>query len=210
MLQSPQEQQLAAPAWPAEQRDLSPEQLYEQGLSEQKPSVVPPAPQPPYQGQPPVVVQNFYQAPPAYMQPPLLVSVSSTGPNVLLRALWFIFIGWWLGLIWLHVGYALCVTGIFLPLGLLMLNRLPGVLTLRSSEKQTTVTMYQNGMTTIRVGEAQQVDFLLRVVYFLLVGWWLGYLWALAGYVFCFTIVLMPIGIMMLNRLPTVLTLRQV
>ena len=77
------------------------------------------------------------------------------------------------------------------------------------SEKQTTVTTYQNGMITIRVGEPQQVDFLLRVVYFLLVGWWLGYLWALVGYVFCFTIFLMPIGIMMLNRLPTVLTLRQ-
>lgn len=83
----------------------------------------------PYSGQPPVVVQNFYQAPPVV--PPVMVDVQDSGPGWLVRALWFIFIGWWLGLIWLHIGFALCVTGIFLPVGLLMLNRLPTVLTLR-------------------------------------------------------------------------------
>jgi uncharacterized membrane protein YccF (DUF307 family) len=157
-----------------------------------------------YQGQPPVVVQNFYQV------PPVMLDVRSLGPSLLIRALWFIFVGWWLGLIWLHIGYALCVTGIFLPVGLLMLNRLPAVLTLRSSSEQTTVAMYGNGMMMVHTGEPQQVDFLLRAVYFLVVGWWLGYLWALFGSVLCFTIVLMPIGILMLNHLPTVLTLRRV
>jgi len=165
-------------------------------------------PVPPYQWQPPVVVQNFYQAPP--VATPVVVEARSSGPGFLARALWFIFVGWWLGLIWLHIGFALCLTGIFLPVGLLMLNRLPAVLTLRSSSQQTTVAVYGNGMTVVRTGEPQQVDFLLRAVYFLFVGWWLGYLWALFGYVLCFSIVLMPIGVMMLNRLPTMLTLRQV
>jgi uncharacterized membrane protein YccF (DUF307 family) len=86
----------------------------------------------------------------------------------------------------------------------------PAVLTLRSSDQQTTVVVYGNGMTVVRTGEPQQVDFLLRAVYFLFVGWWLGYLCALVGYVLCFTLVLMPIGVMMLNRLPTVLTLRRI
>lgn len=162
----------------------------------------------PYQGQPPVVVQNYYQAPP--VASPVMVDVQNSGPGLLSRALWFLFIGWWLGLIWLHIGYALCVTGIFLPVGLLMLNRLPAVLTLKSSDQQTTVAVYGNGMTVVRTGEPQQVDFLLRAVYFLFVGWWLGYVWALVGYVLCFTLVLMPIGVMMLNRLPTVLTLRRI
>jgi uncharacterized membrane protein YccF (DUF307 family) len=89
-----------------------------------------------------------------------------------------------------------------------MLNRLPSVLTLRSSNLHTAVTMYGNGMVTLRTAELQQADFLLRAVYFLLVGWWLGYMWALVGYICCFTLLLMSIGIMMLNRLPTVLTLR--
>jgi uncharacterized membrane protein YccF (DUF307 family) len=142
------------------------------------------------------------------MQPPIMVNVVSS-PNFLLRALWFIFIGWWAGLIWLHIGFALCVSVIFLPVGLMMLNRLPSVLTLQPSSQQTTVTMYQNGMVSVQVGEPQQIDFLLRALYFLVIGWWLGYVWALVGYIFCFTIILMPIGVMMLNRLPTVLTLRQ-
>jgi uncharacterized membrane protein YccF (DUF307 family) len=167
-----------------------------------------PFPPYPYQERPPVVVQNFYQAPP--VASPVMVDVQHSGPGWLSRALWFIFIGWWLGLIWLHIGYALCLTGIFLPVGLLMLNRLPAVLTLRSSDQQTTVAVYGNGMTVVRTGEPQQVDFLLRAVYFLVVGWWLGYVWALVGYVLCFTLVLMPVGVMMLNRLPTVLTLRRV
>ena len=167
-----------------------------------------PYPPYPYQEQPPIVVQNFYQAPPATA--PVMVDVQNSGPDLLARALWFIFVGWWLGLIWLHIGFALCLTGIFLPVGLLMLNRLLAVLTLRSSDQQTTVAMYGNGMTLVRTGEPQQVDFLLRVIYFLFVGWWLGYVWALVGYILCFTLVLMPIGVMMLNRLPSVLTLRRV
>lgn len=167
-----------------------------------------PFPPDPYQGQPPVVVQNFYQAPP--VAAPMMVDVQNAGPGLLARALWFIFIGWWLGLIWLHIGFALCLTGIFLPVGLLMLNRLPAVLTLKSSDQQTTVAVYGNGMTVVRTGEPQQVEFLVRAVYFLFVGWWLGYVWALVGYVLCFTLVLIPIGVMMLNRLPTVLTLRRV
>lgn len=215
------QQQEEAPEQRRARAEVSPEQRYERGLQQQRfygvaqssqqayPGGLPPQQQA-YQGQqPPIVVQNFYQAPPPMpMQPPIMVNVVSS-PNFLLRALWFIFIGWWAGLIWLHIGFALCVSVIFLPVGLMMLNRLPSVLTLQPSSQQTTVTMYQNGMVSVQVGEPQQIDFLLRALYFLVIGWWLGYVWALVGYIFCFTIILMPIGVMMLNRLPTVLTLRQ-
>jgi uncharacterized membrane protein YccF (DUF307 family) len=218
---STRQRQEEAPEQRRAPAEVSPEQRYERGLQQQHFYGVAQSPQPAYPGglppqqqayqgqQSPIVVQNFYQAPPPMpMQPPIMVNVVSP-PNFLLRALWFIFIGWWAGLIWLHIGFALCVSVIFLPVGLMMLNRLPGVLTLQPSSQQTTVTMYQNGMVSVRVGEPQQIDFLLRALYFLAIGWWLGYMWALLGYIFCFTIILMPIGIMMLNRLPTVLTLRQ-
>lgn len=200
--------------------EASPEQRYERGLQQQH-FVGAPPPQQPYAGgwssqqrgyqgqQPTVIVQNFYQTPPPVpMQPPLVLNVGSS-QNVLLRALWFIFFGWWMGLIWLHIGFVLCATVIFLPIGLLMLNRLPTVLTLQSTRSQTTITASQNGMVTVQVGEPQQLDFLLRALYFLAIGWWLGYVWALVGYILCFTIILMPLGLMMLGRLPTVLTLRQ-
>jgi uncharacterized membrane protein YccF (DUF307 family) len=231
-MQSMQEQHTTLPEQRPARGESSPEQRYEKSLHEQKSSdQLPPSqpayqaglppqpsrpyysgqplPQQPYQAQPPVIVQNFYQAA-TPMPTPVMVNVSRPEPNLLLRALWFIFIGWWVGLIWLHIGYALCLTGIFLPVGLVMLNRLPAVLTLRGvNSQQTTITMYQNGTVAMQVGQPPQVDFLVRVVYFLFVGWWLGYLWALAGYFLCFTIVLLPIGVMMLNRLPTILTLRR-
>lgn len=127
----------------------------------------------PFQEQPPVVGQNFYQVPP--VAAPMMVDVQHSVPGLLARALWFIFIGWWLGLIWLHIGFALCITGLFLPVGLLMLNSLPAVLTLRSSNQQTTVAMYGNAMMVVRTGESPQVDFLLQAISFLFVGWGLGY-----------------------------------
>jgi uncharacterized membrane protein YccF (DUF307 family) len=46
------------------------------------------------------------------------------------RALWFLLVGWWAGLLWVWTGYILCVALITLPLGLWMLNRIGGVLTL--------------------------------------------------------------------------------
>jgi uncharacterized membrane protein YccF (DUF307 family) len=193
----------------AERIASSPEQLYEKGLRPQQRDGQTPPPQ--QSGQPPMIVQNFYQMPPqpVQMPTPLMVNVGSSTPNIFLRVLWFICIGWWLGLIWLHIGYTLCVTGIFLPVGLVMLNHLPEVLTLRSSHQQTTITLYNNGIVALRTGGPQQVDFLVRAVYFLCIGWWFGYLWALLGYVFCCTIFFIPFGVMMLNRLPAVLTLRQ-
>src|SRR5690348_17281466 len=83
----------------------------------------------PYQEQPPVVVQNIYQAP--SVAAPMMVDAKNSGPGLLARALRFIFVGWWLGYVWALVGYALCFTLVLMPLGVMMLNRLPTVLTLR-------------------------------------------------------------------------------
>ena len=56
------------------------------------------------------------------------------------RAIWFICIGWWFGAIWMSVAYVLCLLACFfcwltvplalLPLGLMMFNRIGGVMTL--------------------------------------------------------------------------------
>jgi uncharacterized membrane protein YccF (DUF307 family) len=97
---------------------------------------------------------------------------------------------------------------VLLPVGLMMLNRLPQVLTLRATSQQTKVTVSQNAVT-VTVGTAQQQSMLIRAIYFVFVGWWLGGLWCYVGYSLCLTIVLLPAGLMMLNRLPLILTLRQ-
>ena len=53
--------------------------------------------------------------------------------NFLLRALWFIFVGWWLAGVALSVGYFLCMTIIGLPFGFLIFDMTPALLTLRRS-----------------------------------------------------------------------------
>ena len=88
----------------------------------------------------------------------------------------------------------------------MVLNRLPKVLTLRPVSQQTSVTV-NGGNVTVNVGGVQQTNFLVRVVYFLFLGWWLGGIWTSIGYSLCLTVLGLPLGLMMLNRLPAVLTL---
>lgn len=54
-----------------------------------------------------------------------------------------------------------------------------------------------------------QLSFLIRVIYFLCIGWWLGIFWATIAIGFCITILGAPIGLMMLHQLPVVLTLHR-
>ena len=125
-----------------------------------------------------------------------------------MRALYFIFIGWWAGLFWLNMGYFFVLTVIGLPVGLMMLNRLPTVLTLKPASQQVNINI-TGGVTNINIGEAQQVNFLIRAVYFVFIGWWAGLLLAWAAYALFVLVVTIPLGVMLLNLLPTVITLRK-
>jgi uncharacterized membrane protein YccF (DUF307 family) len=50
-----------------------------------------------------------------------------------LRALYFVFIGWWFTALWIEVAYALCLSIIGLPIGFWMFDAVPAVLTLKRS-----------------------------------------------------------------------------
>ncbi len=145
------------------------------------------------------------------------VNTQQQGHGFLMRALYFIFIGWWLGYIWLNIGFAFCAFIITLPIGLIMLNRIPQVLTLRpstGSQTQVQVAMMvgYGGVTNVvnvNITSNQQHNILIRALYFVFIGFWVGYLWANIGYFLCLSILGLPLGIIMLNRLPMVLTLRK-
>lgn len=167
--------------------------------------------------------QMSYMPPVNMMNPSINVSVQTgnTGPGFLTRALYFVFVGWWLGYLWLNIGFALCALIITLPLGLIMLNRLPKVMTLRPSSStvnvntSTIMTTAAPGFTmmtqnvNITIGATAQRNFLLRAIYFIFIGSWLGYIWANVAYLCCATIVLLPVGIIMFDKLPAILTLRK-
>lgn len=103
--------------------------------------------------------------------------------------------------------WALNVTIIGLPLGLWVLNRIPMVMTLRPMRRTLTVDRGGDGSEVVRVSDQPQAAFLVRAVWFLLIGWWLSGLWAGAAYVAAVTIIGLPIAFWMFDRLPAVTTL---
>jgi uncharacterized membrane protein YccF (DUF307 family) len=127
--------------------------------------------------------------------------VGRQAPNLLLRVVWFVLIGWWLTGILSAAAWALNATIIGLPLGLWIINRLPLAATLRPVES---FYLVESG---VLISGQPQRPFLLRAVYFLLVGWWLSGLWMAAAYVFLVTIVGLPIAFWMYGRIGAVTTL---
>jgi uncharacterized membrane protein YccF (DUF307 family) len=49
---------------------------------------------------------------------------------------------------------------------------------------------------------------LLRLIYFLVIGLWLSSIWVTVAWVLCVTILGLPIGLWMLNKLPQIATLQ--
>ncbi len=131
------------------------------------------------------------------------------GPGCLVRGLYFIFIGLWLGAIWIVVAWIFNITIIGLPLGLAMINSLPQVMTLRPARRQTTVEM-RDGVPVIRTGPVPQENFFVRAIYFVLIGWWFSLIWmALAWALTGVTLGLgLPIAFWMFDRVPALTTLR--
>jgi len=131
--------------------------------------------------------------------PPVLVEPSP--PNLLIRVLWFVLVGWWLGGIVSGVAWLLNATVIGLPLGLWIINRLPTLITLRPQEQTWRI---EDGVA--RRGVRQQ-PFLLRAVYFVLIGWWLSGLWMIAAYLLLLSIIGLPLAFWMYGRVGAVTTL---
>jgi uncharacterized membrane protein YccF (DUF307 family) len=139
--------------------------------------------------------------------PKTVVTEGKSGPNFFLRALWYIFIGWWLTGISLAVGYLAGLTVIGLPLAFWIFNRTGTLLTLRPRSHTTIVQA--DGTTSVSYQGAKQRSLWLRAIWFVLIGWWAALIWMVVGYLISLTIIGIPIGIMMLNRLPGVYTLHR-
>jgi uncharacterized membrane protein YccF (DUF307 family) len=122
-------------------------------------------------------------------------------PNLILRVMWFILVGWWLTGILSVAAWALNATVIGLPLGLWIINRLPLAATLRPLSTEYRI---ENG--ALRPAVAQH-PLLLRAIYFLLIGWWLSGLWMAVAYALLLTIVGMPAAFWMYGRIGAVTTL---
>jgi uncharacterized membrane protein YccF (DUF307 family) len=133
----------------------------------------------------------------------IVINLASNG-NLLLRAVWFFLVGWWLGLVWTIIAWLFNLTLIGLPVGLLMLNAIPQVMTLRPRYAPL-VRVAPNG-TAVVMGKVQQ-PLALRALWFIFIGWWASLLWMLVAWSLCSTILLMPIAFWMFDRVPTITTM---
>ena len=116
------------------------------------------------------------------------------------RVVYFIVFGWWLGILAAFVGYLLCLTIIGLPLGTILMNRLPTVIYLREPG-----TSCPEGYPHRHYLE--ELPILLRILWFFLIGWEAGFIAIVVGYVLVVSIIGLPLGIFVLNRVPLVMTL---
>jgi uncharacterized membrane protein YccF (DUF307 family) len=122
-------------------------------------------------------------------------------PNIILRAAWFLLVGWWLTPVVLFVGWLLHVPIVTIPLGVKLVNQTPRVLTLKPPSE----------VSGLRDPDAADPDsqypLLVRAVWFVFVGSWLSLAWVVVAALFAVTVVGLPVSIWLLNRLPFVLSL---
>jgi uncharacterized membrane protein YccF (DUF307 family) len=129
-------------------------------------------------------------------------------PGCLVSVLWFIFIGSWLSFFWILIAWGLIVLIITMPIGLAMMHRVPLIASLRQPSREYIVATQGTATVIQEVNRPQQL-FLIRAIYFLLIGWWFSLIWVLVAWFATATIILMPLGIWMMNRIPAVTTLER-
>jgi uncharacterized membrane protein YccF (DUF307 family) len=139
----------------------------------------------------------------------IIVSQRKHGPGLFVRSIWYLFVGWWLT--GLAIGFAwLCALSVvLLPVAYLVVSKLPTILTLRPRSIGTDVSLDADGTIRITTGGAAQKPIWMRALWFLFVGWWACGLAMAAAYLLCLTIILLPVGLMIFNRVPAVMTLQR-
>lgn len=137
-----------------------------------------------------------------------IVNPTDKGPGCLIRILYFIFVGLWLGGIVTAAAWILIVSIIGLPFGLWLLNRLPQIMTLKPVQTQARVTVV-DGKVVYRETRPPQYPFLLRALYFILIGWWFSAIWlALAWLLTGLSLGLgLPLAFWMFDQVPAITTL---
>ncbi len=160
--------------------------------------VLPPGP--PSAGPPPA-------GPPAGWRPPTPVVETKQGPGLLVRAVWFVFVGWWLTGITSTVAWFAMVTIIGLPLGIWLINRIPTFLTLRPRSGEVYAWTDQYGSTRYAAAPIQQPPWWIRGLWFIVVGWWASALVMSIGFLLVVLIITLPLGLMIYNRVPLVASL---
>ena len=129
-------------------------------------------------------------------------------PNLVIRALWFIAIGWWLSGLTIVLAILLQLTIIGIPAAIWVINRIPQITTLKSS-RQLQVGPHQRGAMIVEFADRPQRRWWVRAAYYILVGWWAVSIWMALAWVASVTLILMPLGFWMYGATGAIQTLRR-
>jgi uncharacterized membrane protein YccF (DUF307 family) len=140
--------------------------------------------------------------------PAVVITPPDDGPALIVRALWFICIGWWASLLAITAGYILVYTIIGLPLAFALFNKLPQLTTMKTRKRNWT-TVHSNGVTHLTAAHSEQRPLWMRFLYFVVVGWWLGAFWLYGAWILQVLILTLPVALWMYDRAPAVLTLHR-
>lgn len=126
--------------------------------------------------------------------------------SLVIRALWYLLVGWWVTGIWLAIAWLLNLTIVGIPFGIKMINMVPKVLTLKNAQNTQIITTDERG-TNVEVHGAKQRSLVVRGVYFVFIGWWASGIWMALAWLVSLTIIGLPLAIWMYNMLPTIVSL---
>jgi len=203
----------------SDKKQAKPEVKPEAPVAEQAepaPAVLPPPTAPPPTAPPPAApapAAPLPVAPPPAksgnvdVQSPQTLIVPQQRLPFVVRAIWFVLVGWWLTAVVIVLAYALAITILGLPFAFSLFNRIPEFLTLRQRSKTYQVETNAEGTRSLTSKNVAQRPLVLRAIWFILVGWWFGAIWMALAYALCVLIVTLPFGLAMFNRVGAVMTL---
>jgi uncharacterized membrane protein YccF (DUF307 family) len=135
------------------------------------------------------------------------VTEGPPGPGLLIRFVWWLFIGWWASGIVVAIAWVSLITIIGIPLGIWLINRLPTVLTLRPRTRTWYLGQDDEGRTVMTSQGREQVPWPVRGLWFVLVGWWASAIWMGFAWLIQLTVIGVPIALLMFNRTPFIASL---
>jgi len=130
-----------------------------------------------------------------------------SGPGLLVRFVWWLFVGWWASGIVVALAWLALITIVGIPLGIYLINRLPSVLTLRPRSREWTLGEDELGQEVVSDRGRPQVAWPLRGVWFILVGWWASAIWMSLAWLVQLTVIGIPVALLMFNRTPFIASL---
>jgi uncharacterized membrane protein YccF (DUF307 family) len=138
---------------------------------------------------------------------PQAVVVEVKKHGFIVRALYYIFIGWWFGLLWALLSWLVYATVIGAPLGAVMLNKVPGMISLKQRERRYKVVSTRGGHD-VAEEKPQQRRWWIRVIYYPF-GLIFSLITIFVGWLLCVFIITLPLGIIIFNKVPAIASLHR-